>query len=274
MKFLLSVTTIVTAAFFFTSFANAQSYVRYSQDGGAVSWGELEGDTIHQLSDAPYLDGSRTGTMLDRSSVKLEAPVDPSQIFMTALNFRSHLPGEPASYPGLFTVPVSSIVGPEDPIIRPAESTNLHYEAEMVIVIGKHAENVSVEDAHEYVFGVTGGNDVTDRDWQGADLQWARAKGSRGFNAIGPVVVKGADYNNIDITGRLNGEERQGENSSDMLFSVDKMVSYVSTYFVLEPGDLIWSGTMGKTSAMEPGDVYEVELSGIGILSNVVEQEE
>ena len=211
-------TTLFAAACLFAGTVNAESYVRYSQDGGAISWGELDGTTIHQLSDAPYLDGSRTGTSVARSDVKLEAPVDPSQIFMTALNFRSHIDGEPAAYPGLFTVAVSSVVGPEDPIVRPRESTNLHYEAEMVIVIGKRAKDVSAEDAHEYVFGVTGGNDVTDRDWQQADLQWARAKGSRGFNAIGPVVATGLDYNNIDIAGRLNGELKQGENSSDMVF--------------------------------------------------------
>ncbi|MEE2613122.1 MAG: Rv2993c-like domain-containing protein [Acidobacteriota bacterium] len=92
-----------------------------------MSWGVLDGSTIHQLSDAPYLDATRTGQSVQRSSVKLEAPVDPKLVFMTAFNFRSHISGEPAEYPGLFLVPANSIVGPEDPIIRPAESTNLHY---------------------------------------------------------------------------------------------------------------------------------------------------
>lgn len=99
-----------------------------------------------------------------------------------------------------------------------------------------------------------------------------RAKGSRGFNAVGPVLVKGADYKNIQITGRLNGEIRQEENSSDLIFGMEEMLSYISKYFTLEAGDMIWSGTMGSTRAMEPGDVYEVELSGIGTLSNVVVQ--
>jgi 2-keto-4-pentenoate hydratase/2-oxohepta-3-ene-1,7-dioic acid hydratase in catechol pathway len=131
---------------------------------------------------------------------------------------------------------------------------------------------VSVEDAHEYIFGVTAGNDVSERAWQGGDIQWVRAKGSRGFNAVGPVLVKGADYKNIQITGRLNGEERQSENTSDLIFGMEEMLSYISTYFTLEPGDMIWSGTMGSTRAMQPGDVYEVELSGIGILRNTVVQ--
>lgn len=252
--------------------AQTQSFVRYSQNGGDIHWGMVHDDGIYQLAGAPYDTMEHTGVIVQRGDVKLEAPVDPRLVFMTAFNFRSHIRGEPAEYPGLFTVPAGSIVGPEDPIVRPAESTNLHYEAEMAIVIGKRAENVAIEDAHEYIFGVTGGNDVSERNWQGGDIQWVRAKGSRGFNAVGPVLVKGADYKNIQITGRLNGEERQSANSSDLLFGMEEMVSYISRYFTLEPGDMIWSGTMGSTRAMEPGDIYEVELSGVGVLRNVVEQ--
>ena len=122
--------------------ASSGQFVRYSQNGGDISWGVLEGSTIQQLSDAPYLDATLTGQSVERSSVKLEAPVDPKLVFMTAFNFRSHISGDPAEYPGLFLVPANSIVGPEDPIVRPAESTNLHYEAELVAVVGKRAENV------------------------------------------------------------------------------------------------------------------------------------
>lgn len=248
-------------------------YVRYSQNGGTVSWGVIEGSTIHQLSDAPYLEGTtRTGQSVQRSSVKLEAPVDPKLVFMTAFNFRSHISGDPAEYPGLFLVPANSIVGPEDPIVRPAESTNLHYEAELVSVVGKRAENVSVEDAPEYIFGVSAGNDVSERVWQANDIQWVRAKGSRGFNAVGPVLVEGLDMSNLEIVGRHNGEQRQHGNSSDLIFTMAHMLSYISTYVTLEPGDLIWSGTMGSTQAMEPGDTYEVEVQGVGVLSNKVVQ--
>lgn len=247
-------------------------YVRYEQ-GGAVSWGVLEGETIHQLSAAPYLDGSRTGATAVRSAVRMKAPVDPKLVVMTAFNFRSHLGGrEPADQPGLFIVPAGSIIGPEDPIVRPAESTNLHYEAEMVVVIGRRARNVPLDRAHEYIFGVSAGNDVSERDWQSTDLQWTRAKGSDNFNAVGPVLVRGLDHKNLQITGRLNGEERQRENSSDLLFNMEQMVSYVSRHMTLEPGDLIWSGTMGTTRAMEPGDTYEVEIQGVGVLRNRVVQ--
>ncbi len=119
---------------------------------------------------------------------------------------------------------------------------------------------------------MTAGNDVSERDWQSADIQWTRAKGRKSFNAVGPVLVEGLDYTDRMIVGRLNGEERQRQTSADMVFDVNYMVSYVSRYFVLEPGDLIWSGTMGSTQAMEPGDVYEVEIEGVGVLRNRVVQ--
>ena len=252
--------------------ADAQtSYVRYEQ-AGVISWGELDGSTIRQLSDAPYLGGTRTGRTVMQSAVTMKAPVDPTLVFMTAFNFRSHISGEPAEYPGLFTVPASSIIGSGENIVRPPGSENLHYEAEMVIVIGRRAENVSPEEAPDYIFGVSAGNDVSERAWQGGDIQWVRAKGSRTFNAVGPVLVAGLDYTNLQIEGRLNGDVRQGENTADLIFNMNHMVSYISKYFTLEPGDLIWSGTMGRTRAMEPGDVYEVEIEGIGILRNQVVQ--
>ena len=204
--------------------AQAAEYVRYEQNG-TVSWGELVGTTIHQLSDAPYLDGSRTGQTVEQSAVTLKAPVDPKLVVMTALNFRSHISGEPAEYPGLFIVPASSIIGPEEAIVIPSDTNNFHYEAEALVVIGKRADNVSIEDAPDYIFGVTAGNDGSARDWQGADLQWTRAKGSKTFNTVGPKLVTGLDPNNLQIEGRLNGEVRQGENTSDMLFNFDYMVS-------------------------------------------------
>ena len=249
-----------------------ERFVRYSQNEGEIFWGMVHGDEVYQLAGAPYNTMDHTGVRVQREDIKLEAPVEPARIFMTGLNFYSHISGDPAEIPALFIVPANSIVGPEDPIIRPAGSENLHYAAEMAIVISKRAENVAVEEASDYIFGVTAGNDVSERDWQAGDFQIVRAKGSRGFNAVGPELVKGVDYKNVEITGRLNGEIVQEENSSDLIFDMEKMVSYISRYFTLEPGDMIWSGTMGSTSAMVPGDVYEVEIEDVGILSNEVVQ--
>lgn len=247
-------------------------YVRYDQ-GGTISWGELVGETIYQLNGAPYLDGARTGRTAQLSAVTLKAPVDPKLVVMTALNFRSHLGnGEPAPYPGLFIVPANSIVGPEEDMVKPIDSNNFHYESEAVIVIGKRAENVPIDRAREYIFAVTAGNDGSARDWQAADLQWTRAKGSRTFNSVGPWLVTGLDPNNLQIEGRLAGERVQGENTSDMLFNFDHMVSYISTYMTLEPGDIIWSGTMGQTRRWDPGKEFEVEISGVGVLRNTLVQ--
>lgn len=258
-----------------SSVAQAQEverFVRYSAGDGEIHWGMVHDDLVYELAGAPYDTMDHTGVNMPLADVRLEAPVDPKLVFMTAFNFRSHITGEPAEYPGLFIVPPGSIIGPEDQIVRPAESRNLHYEAEMAIIVGKRAENVPVEEAADYIFGVTAGNDVSERAWQGGDIQWVRAKGSRGFNAVGPQLVRGLDYSDLMITGRHNGEVVQQQTSSDLIFNMEQMVSYISHYFTLEPGDMIWSGTMGSTRAMEPGDVYEVEIEGVGILRNEVVQ--
>ena len=191
---------------------------------------------------------------------------------MTAFNFRSHITGEPAEYPGIFLVPPSSIIGPEENIVRPAESRNLHYEAEAVAVVGRLAENVPLDQAASYIYGVSAGNDVSERAWQAQDIQWSRAKGSRTFNAVGPHLVTGLDPADLAIEGRHNGERVQGENTSDLIFSLAYMLHYISQYFTLYPGDLIWTGTMGATRAMQPGDTYEVEIPGVGVLRNTVVQ--
>jgi 2-keto-4-pentenoate hydratase/2-oxohepta-3-ene-1,7-dioic acid hydratase in catechol pathway len=245
-------------------------FVRYQQQGGAASWGELEGETIHQLSAAPYLEGSRrTGQTAAMGSVKLLAPAEPSLVVMTALNFRSHLGGQqPAEYPGLFIVPPYSVIPPGDPMLHYPDSDALNYEAEAVIMIGRRAKNVPLSEAHNYIFGVTSGNDGSERTWQlrQDEGQWARGKGADSFNPVGPILIRGVDPNAVTIIGRLNGEERQKENTRDMVFNFDYMVSYISHFFTLEPGDLIWSGTPGTTQAMNPGDVYEVEVEGVSVL--------
>lgn len=252
--------------------AEVQRFVRY-EEGASIHWGELVDGTIHQLSDAPFLDGKRTGKTVARNTVKLKAPADPRHMFGTAWNFRSHLGNrEPSKYPTVFLVPGNTLVGPEDPIVRHPETTRLAYEAEMAVLIGKKAENISVEDAPNYIFGVMAGNDVTDRSWQAQDNDWLRAKGARGFNSVGPHLVTGLEYNNLMIRGRLNGKEVQKQTTADLLFDMNQMVSWISHYFTLEPGDLVWTGTMGTPRFLNPGDVYEVEIEGIGILKNTVVQ--
>lgn len=267
----------IIATLMITGTASAERYVRYEQSD-KVFWGKVDGASIHQLSGAPYAGGTATGVIVKSIDVKLKAPVDPKLSFMTAFNYSDHkketfgITKDTTKQPGLFTVPVSSIIGPEDNMVRPAGATNFHYEAEMVVVIGKKAENVSLEDAGDYIFGITIGNDGSERDWQANDIQWTRAKGSKNFNPVGPHLVTGLDYTDLDIEGRHNGVKSQGANSSGMIFNFNYMVHYISQYFTLEPGDVIWSGTMGDTGPMQPGDTYEITVEGIGTLKSTLVQ--
>jgi 2-keto-4-pentenoate hydratase/2-oxohepta-3-ene-1,7-dioic acid hydratase in catechol pathway len=232
----------------------------------------LEGETIHQL-EGDLFSGSRerTGKSVPASEARLLAPAQPSKVIAVGLNYKSHLGDrEPAPYPGLFAKFPTSIIGPEEPILMPPDAKDLHYEAELVVVIGKTAKDVSVESAPDHVFGVTCGNDVSERGWQRADLQWFRAKGADTFGPIGPAIVVGLDYGNLALESRLNGEVRQSSNTNDLLFDVPTIVSYVSRYVTLLPGDLIFTGTPGSTAPMKPGDVVEIEVEGVGVLRNTV----
>jgi 2-keto-4-pentenoate hydratase/2-oxohepta-3-ene-1,7-dioic acid hydratase in catechol pathway len=234
-------------------------------------WGLLRGDSVSLIRGTPFGEHHVMPTSMPLTDLTLLPPVRPSKVIAVGLNYQSHL-GEraPAAYPGLFAKYPTSIVGPEADIVRPPDSRNLHYEGEMVIVIGKKASNVPLEEAGEFIFGVTAGNDVSERDWQANDLQWFRAKGSDTFGPVGPILVRGLDYDNLLLQTRVNGEVRQSERTRDLLFSVEEIVSYVSRYVTLLPGDIIFTVTPGSTQAMEPGDVVEVELEGVGILKNTV----
>ena len=245
-------------------------YVRYTYQG-RPAYGVLDGETVRELS-GNFLESPRaTGATARLAEVKLLAPVAPSKVIAVGLNYRSHLGERPVpAYPGLFAKLPTSLVGPGDGIVMPPDATDLHYEGEMVIVIGKPARNVPEAQALEYVFGVTAGNDVSERAWQRSDLQWFRAKASDTFGPIGPVVARGLDYDDLLVQTRLNGEIRQSERTSDLIFHVPMIVSYVSRYVTLSPGDLIFTGTPQSTRAMRPGDVVEVEVEGVGVLRNTV----
>jgi 2-keto-4-pentenoate hydratase/2-oxohepta-3-ene-1,7-dioic acid hydratase in catechol pathway len=187
------------------------------------------------------------------------------------LNYKSHLGERPAAkYPGLFAKYPTSIIPHGDTIRIPQDANNVHYEGEMVLVIGKRASRVSKEEAKSYVFGVTVGNDVSERDWQRDDLQWFRAKAADTFGPLGPVLVTGLNYDDLLLQTRLNGAVVQSQRTRDLIFDVASIVSYVSQYVTLMPGDVIFTGTPGTTRQMKPGDTVEVELEGVGVLRNPV----
>jgi 2-keto-4-pentenoate hydratase/2-oxohepta-3-ene-1,7-dioic acid hydratase in catechol pathway len=251
---------------------NITRYVRYEAEG-KVSFGILEDQTIRELHGDIFAGAEPTGRTLKLSGVKLLAPCRPANVAAVGRNYKSHIADRgiaPAAHPGLFWKPSSCIIGTGENIILPEGAANTHYEAEMVLVIGSKTKNVSKTDAARHVFGVTAGNDVSERDWQKNDLQWFRAKGSDTFGVLGPAIVQGLNYNDLLVESRLNGEVCQSQRTSDLIFDVPAIVSYVSQFVTLMPGDVIYTGTPGNTKAMKPGDVIEVEVEGVGVLRNVI----
>jgi 2-keto-4-pentenoate hydratase/2-oxohepta-3-ene-1,7-dioic acid hydratase in catechol pathway len=247
-------------------------YVRFVSQG-RTSYGVLDGNLVRPVRGAPWIDATPIGQPVALASVRLLAPTEPSKVIAVGLNYQTHLGERPAAaYPGLFAKLPSSVIGSGDDIVLPPDAKNAHYEGEMVIVIGKRASRVSKESAKAYVFGVTMGNDVSERDWQKSDLQWFRAKASDTFGPLGPVIASGVDYDDLLLQTRLNGEVVQSQRTKDLIFNVAEIVSYVSRYVTLMPGDVIFTGTPGSTRPIKAGDVVEVELEHVGVLKNRVTQ--
>ncbi len=265
-----SLTSTLAASGFAAAQSDTTKYVRYAQ-GDEVSHGILRGDSVQELKQS-FLDSSEpTGRTVTLDDVRLLAPVAPRKVFAVGLNYQSHIGSRGASdIPPIFLKLPTSIIGPGENIVIPDGAETVQYEAELVLVIGKAAKNVSVEDAPGHIFGVTCGNDVSGRVWQQSDLQWFRAKATDTFGPIGPCVVTGLDHDNLLLQGRLNGETGQEQRTSDLIHNTATIVSFLSQTVTLEPGDLIFTGTPGTTKTIKPGDVVDVELEGVGVLSNPV----
>ena len=248
-------------------------YVRF-QKGSAISHGILEGDSIRPVRGDLFGKPEPSGAAVKIADVKLLNPIAPPKVLAVGLNYKSHLGSRtPPANPEIFYKPITCLRSPGEHIVIPADSKNTHYEGELVVVIGKEASNVSKDQAREVIFGVTCGNDVSERDWQNGpqkDLQWWRAKGADTFGPLGPAIVRGVDYGKLMLRTRLNGKVVQEQNTSDLLFDCPSIVSYISRYVKLMPGDVIYTGTPGSTQKMNPGDVVEVDIEGIGILKNPV----
>jgi 2-keto-4-pentenoate hydratase/2-oxohepta-3-ene-1,7-dioic acid hydratase in catechol pathway len=238
------------------------------EDGGALEnriVAEVEGTLFaHKL----------TGVRRKLSEVTLLHPGTPGKVLAVGRNYKSHLGTRPQpAQPEIFYKPISCLQDPEGAIVVPRDSTDLHFEGELVLVIGKRVRHASKDEAHAAIFGVTCGNDISERNWQGGpakDLQWWRAKGSDTFGPFGPAVVTGADYGNLRLQSRLNGAVVQDQTTADLIFDCATVVSFISGYVTLEQGDIVYTGTPGETRAMKPGDVVEVEIENIGVLRNPV----
>lgn len=245
-------------------------YVRYDFDG-VISYGILDGDVIHRLRGDVFEAPERTGAVVALDAVRLLVPTEPRKVVAAGFNYRSHLGDQNvAAEPGLFDKHATSLVPHGATITYYEDAADLHFEGEMVLVIGKRARNVSEAEAADHIFAVAPGNDVSERVWQGNDLQWFRAKGADTFGPVGPVMARGVDYGDLLLQTRVNGEVMQSQRTKDLIFGPAFLVSYISRYVTLEPGDMIFTGTPGTTSAMQPGDVVEVELEHVGVLRNTI----
>ena len=247
-------------------------YVKYEAHG-TPAWGILENDTtIQELSGAPFAGTAKpTGRRIKVRDVKFLAPAEAGKVIAAGFNYRSHIGQEaPAKYVGLFAKFPTSLTGHGGVIVYPPDATTLHYEAEICVVIGRRARNIPEAQVRAHVFGVTACNDVSERAWQKSDLQWFRAKGTDTFGPMGPALVTNVDYNHLKLIGRHNGKVVQETTTDLLIFSIDHIVSYVSRYVTLEPGDVIFTGTPGTTQAMKPGDTFEVEVVGVTTLRNTV----
>jgi 2-keto-4-pentenoate hydratase/2-oxohepta-3-ene-1,7-dioic acid hydratase in catechol pathway len=208
------------------------------------------------------------------------APVDPSKIVGIGTNYRKHAEemGKPIpKEPLLFLKPPSSLIGPDQAIIRPLGYERTDFEGELGVVIGQRARKVSVKDALTYVFGYTVVNDVTVRDLQVRDVQFTRAKGFDTFCPIGPCVVaadardgSSIDPSKLQLRTRVNGDLKQDGHTSDLIFDVPTLISFVSHVMTLEPGDVISTGTPSGVGPIAPGDRVEIEIESIGVLANPV----
>ena len=261
-----------------------KQFIRFAHEG-STAYGLLIKDSVNELKGPPFQAIEPTGRSFPLSHVRLLTPCEPSKVLAVGLNYASHrdhveraegvfvtVNGRPApsDRPVVFAKFPTSLIPHEAEIIFPPDASNVHFEGELALVIGKVTKNVSVADARSHVFGVTICNDLVDREWLLGDLQWFRAKGADGFGPIGPAIVTGLDYGNLKLQTRINGNVRQSSNTSELVFSPDVLLSYISRYVTLVPGDVVLTGTPGQTQQVAKGDVIEIDIEHVGTLRNGV----
>ncbi|MPW29545.1 FAA hydrolase family protein [Agarivorans sp. B2Z047] len=237
---------------------------------GVKTWVKRDGDKLLHLNASPLDEGQVNGQTSAEASAKYLMPIKPATVFAVGLNYRSHAGDAGASKPEIFYKSYSSLsIG--GPLQLPKDARNVHFEGELVVVIGQNCSKVSKQNARECIFGYTVGNDLTERSWQGRDLQWWRAKGADGFAPISPWITQTTAQNQFTVTTKLNGDIVQQESSANMIHSVEDIISYISQYVSLQAYDVIFTGTPGRTKALKSGDQVEVSIEGLGKVSTQIE---
>jgi 2-keto-4-pentenoate hydratase/2-oxohepta-3-ene-1,7-dioic acid hydratase in catechol pathway len=254
-------------------------WVRFTA-GGHTAYGSLSGDTIVEISGEPWGDQQPTGRTHRLPEVKLEVPVIPKTFYCAGINYATHI-REMAEKRGVKPVfpekadigyrASNALIAHDEDVVIPAHAPpKINYEGELVVVIGKQAKHLTEDEAFSCVFGYTIGNDVSERTWQRGDRTFWRGKNADTFKPMGPWIVTGLDLRDMTTKVTINGRLAHTFPTANMLFSPGEVVSDVSRYNTLSPGDVIWLGTDEVPEAVRPGDLIEIEITGIGVLRNSV----
>ena len=256
-------------------------WIRY-QYGGSASYGIVEEGQIEEVSGTPFGQYTRTGHRFPTSAVQIRIPFAPLTFYAAGINYEEHvreaaaLLGREPDLPDKADIGYranNALIAHGEPIVIPPDATEqVQYEGELVAVVGKTVKNVSEDEALDCLLGYTIGNDVSERTWQANDRTLWRAKNADTFKPMGPWIETDVDLDSLQTTVTINGEVMSQFATNKMIFGVAHYISEMSKYLTLHPGDMIWMGTDGATQNMKAGDTVDVEISGIGTLSNPVVQ--
>jgi 2-keto-4-pentenoate hydratase/2-oxohepta-3-ene-1,7-dioic acid hydratase in catechol pathway len=244
------------------------------KSGDDIAYGVADTEGVLVYHGTPFVAWEPTEVVVPWPSVTLLSPVIPTKVMCVGRNYEDHAAEHHAEVPDeplIFMKPATSVIGPNANVVHPRISREVHHEAELAVVISRPARNVKAEDASQYIFGYTAANDVTARDLQEKDGQWTRAKGFDTFCPLGPAIETELDpLERLAVICKVNGDVRQAGFTSDMVFGVAEVVEYITAFTTLLPGDVILTGTPSGVGKVEPGDLMEVEVDGIGTLANRV----
>jgi 2-keto-4-pentenoate hydratase/2-oxohepta-3-ene-1,7-dioic acid hydratase in catechol pathway len=245
---------------------------------GKTGWGLVEGDRVTEISGEPFGEWQKTSAKHDLKNVKIELPLMPRTFYCAGLNYVKHLKeaadrrGEVPNIPDRAEIGYraqNALIAHDEDVIIPADATGkIHYEGELVVVIGKKAKYLNEAEALGCVFGYTIGNDISERTWQKMDRGLWRAKNADTFKPMGPWIETDVDLDAMETTVHLNGQKSNHFKTNDMVFNIPQFIAVMTRYFTLWPGDVIWMGTDGSSPDIKAGDVVEVDITGIGTLRN------
>jgi 2-keto-4-pentenoate hydratase/2-oxohepta-3-ene-1,7-dioic acid hydratase in catechol pathway len=250
------------------------------ETGGEIAYGTIDGETVTLVEGIPWGEHRATARKYPLKAVTLLAPIIPGTFYCAGVNYRSHVIKMAAKRNAQPKFPEAADIGYRSPnaivasgeaIVKPKDAGDeFQYEAELVAIVGKAGKNIPKERALEHVFGWTIGNDVSEREWQRGDRTMWRGKDADTFKPMGPWIVTGADYRKMRTIVKLDGKVVEDFATGDMIFSVEDFIARMTKYVTIHPGDVIWMGTDGVPENMKPGQTCEIEITGIGKLSNPI----